>query len=240
LNQEWSDIIGEFSNPAYWTNYGKLAGNVVNGINSFLQFSNNARTRATEVALRTSPGSNGLQNIKKGLKDTPFRRKLAVGRYILTGKQTGSKGYSRSLYVLDEPTADGSYFYYGGFDKPLTTEKNDLIDAFLYNKEIDPMFGLRRVGRGENDLGMHRSYVEKTYPSKINDIPVYETLPESESIYNTVPYHDQTNVRTTSDVSSDLVIRAPRFTARGVGDVDVGGFRLELGESNNGIPLVRS
>ena len=95
----------------------------------------------------------------------------AIGKYIFTGKSTGNKGYYNSLR-FDSPEEN----YYGGFDwiPENLRGKNDVIDAFLYKKEIDPGFGLYRKATGK-DFGTHTDYVAKNYSDKAKDIQVYST-----------------------------------------------------------------
>ena len=44
-----------------------------------------------------------------------------------------------------------------------------MIDAYLYNKTINPSYGVRKINV---DYGPHENYIRKIYPYK--DIPVYE------------------------------------------------------------------
>jgi len=45
------------------------------------------------------------------------------------------------------------------------SEADDMIDAFLYNKDIDPSFGMRKIAVGK-DFGPHAGYIKTKYASK--------------------------------------------------------------------------
>ena len=53
---------------------------------------------------------------------------------------------------------------YTGFQK--AAKGNDMIDAYLYNKTINPSYGVKKINV---DYGPHENYVRKIYPYK--DIP---------------------------------------------------------------------
>lgn len=56
---------------------------------------------------------------------------------------------------------------YTGFQK--AAKGNDMIDAYLYNKTINPSYGVKKINV---DYDPHENYIRKIYPYK--DIPVYE------------------------------------------------------------------
>ena len=126
------------------------------------------------------------------------KQRLAhIADYILTGRRVGPKGYYNSFAgyqpmnlanIVKNPTWTekweafkhpvGSSQAYSGFvttsgHVPNMTERNDIIDAFLYGKDIDPSFGVKKIAVGEN-FGPHTDYVRTNYLSKARDIPVYE------------------------------------------------------------------
>ena len=73
---------------------------------------------------------------------------------------------------------EGTSYAYSGFSSfagkvPAMREGNDLIDAYLYGKEIDPIYGVKRVAKGK-DFDVHSDFIKKNYSDKANDIPVYE------------------------------------------------------------------
>jgi len=57
------------------------------------------------------------------------------------------------------PKGFSTDYYTGFFD---TTKNNfgkaDMIDAYLYNKDIDPSFRLKKVATGQ-DFGVHEDYI---------------------------------------------------------------------------------
>ncbi len=135
----------------------------------------------------------------------------AIGKYILTGKPTGNKGYYNSLRF-----ASPEENYYGGFDwiPENLRGKNDVIDAFLYGKEIDPGFGLYRKATGK-DFGTHTNYVAENYPGKAENIQVYGTSKND-------PLRSKIKVTGSSGVDSEIE------TAENVG-FDAAGHRLLYG-----------
>lgn len=54
---------------------------------------------------------------------------------------------------------------YTGFQK--AAKGNDMIDAYLYNKTINPSYGVKKI-----NVDYGPNYIRKIYPYK--DIPVYE------------------------------------------------------------------
>lgn len=48
-----------------------------------------------------------------------------------------------------------------------------MIDAIVYNRTIDPRYGLKLVGIGEDFKGSP-GYVAKNYADKAHKIPTYE------------------------------------------------------------------
>lgn len=166
-------------------------------------YANNTERRVAETFMRTTPSYNpiyeskdGFINMWKGLNGGKTR--LAhITNYWLTGKKTGPKGYYNSFagyipynasQLVNNPTLkekirgffhpEGTSYAYSGFSSfagkvPAMREGNDLIDAYLYGKEIDPIYGVKRVAKGK-DFDVHSDFIKKNYSDKANDIPVYE------------------------------------------------------------------
>ena len=163
--QDWTGldpVAGELTNPGVWA-----------GGYYVPRYTTNVLRRGAETAMRTSDLQDGLDNIIQGgrtlIKDKNYERMKAIGKYIVSGKKTGDKGYYNSLAINPEA-------YYSGFTwipKNLRG-KSDLIDAFLYGKEIDPAFGMYRKAVGK-DFGIHTDYVAENYPGKAKKIQVYST-----------------------------------------------------------------
>jgi hypothetical protein len=150
----------------------------------------NIEKRAAETAMRTTPLANPLPEIENELavmwkgQDGGRSRIAHILDYDLTGAKTGPKGYYNSFaeYVpidnsrfVTNPTLQQrwhdfnnpsgvSYAYSGFVDDlghvPAMTERNDMIDAFLYGKDIDSSFGLTKVAKGK-DFGHHTDYVNQ-------------------------------------------------------------------------------
>ena len=117
----------------------------------------NVGKRAIEVAMRTGVGANPLEVIHRGtFKRIPNKRKFDIAKYILTGKK-GAPGYN-NLEIHGRP-------YQGMFGNLFDTDPQygDVIDAFLWKKELDPRIGTRVPG---SPLGVHEGYVKKHYPNK--------------------------------------------------------------------------
>lgn len=173
----WAENVNNWTgldkNAAEITNPGTILG----GIGSY-KYLNNVGRRAVETAMRTSAGQDGIKNNILGLKSLYHNKDLdrakAISKYILTGKKTGRKGYYNSLAEAEK---NGDVNFYDGFGNEGNEFGNDLIDAFLYGKEIDPQYGmtLKSVGK---DFGTHTNYVAEKYPSKAKNIKVYQTQPD--------------------------------------------------------------
>ena len=133
--------------------------------------------RGAESLMRTTIAPNPLpeayKNISIMVNGELGRKRLASNViYILSGKKYGPKGYYNSYapYRTDGTIAANSGFIpLQGKYPQILDGKNDLIDAFMYTKTIDPAFGVKKV---EPDYGVHSQYVKDNYPNK--NIPVYE------------------------------------------------------------------
>lgn len=75
---------------------------------------------------------------------------------------------------------------YTGFQK--VAKGNDMIDAYLYNKTINPSYGVKKINV---DYGSHENYIRKIYPYK--DIPVYENT-ETLDFFTKKPMQEASNI----------------------------------------------
>ena len=144
--------------------------------------------RGVETGMRTTQASNPLPHITSGITNMAKgyyggkKRLFDIGKYILTGKKTGSQGYYNSFAISNDLDGTKPFLDYNGFlwEDARSQGHNDIIDAFLYKKDIDPYFGLEKVAKGK-DFGIHEGYVYENYPGKAKNIKVYDTnVPESE------------------------------------------------------------
>ena len=134
----------------------------------------NVETRGIETAMRSGGAKNPLPLGPKvkaiGKQKGGLRRLFSIGKYIFTGRKTGKKGYYNSL----SPDPEN---YYGGFVDKTNSKSvhfgNDLVDATLYGKTIEPAYGVKRVKKGKG-FGMHSKHIRETYGDKVNDIQVYD------------------------------------------------------------------
>lgn len=164
---------------------------------------NNVEKRIAETFMRTTPAynplyeaENGFINIWNGLNGGKPR--LAhIANYWFTGHKTGPKGYYNSFagfnpynesQLVSNPTfkerlqgfihPEGTSFAYSGFSSsagkvPAIKGGNDLIDAYLYSKDIDPIYGVKKIAQGK-DFGVHSDFIKNNYADKADNIPVYE------------------------------------------------------------------
>lgn len=178
---------------------------------NMIKYPQNVGRRAVETAMRTTPLANPLPEISNNFhimlqgNNGGKTRLFHIGNYILTGKKIGPKGYYNSfapftslsnqfttkVSLLDRiktftqpkgiSSAFSGYLNQIGLVPP-HSGGDDIIDAFLYGKTIDPKFGVQKVS---SDYGIHTDYVNKYYPNK--KIQVYEVqnnsnIPESQVI----------------------------------------------------------
>lgn len=180
-------------------------------VTNMVKYPQNVGRRAVETAMRTTPLANPLPEISNNFhimlqgNNGGKTRLFHIGNYILTGKRVGPKGYYNSfapfvqlndVFVSKPSLKDkikaftqpkGTSYAFSGYvnqlgQVPQYTGGNDIIDAFLYQKIIDPKYGVRKV---DSDYGIHTDYVNKQYPNK--KIQVYEVqnssnIPESQVI----------------------------------------------------------
>lgn len=105
--------------------------------------------RGVEVAMRTSNNANPIEDIVYNMHKASPKKHAGVLSYISTG--VGYNTYAPEAYT--------------GFQK--AAKGNDMIDAYLYNKTINPSYGVKKINV---DYGPHENYIRKIYPYK--DIPV--------------------------------------------------------------------
>lgn len=145
--------------------------------NSLANHYYNVETRAIEAAMRTNSGHDPVTYIKANISSMlqgragGKKRLYDISKYILLGTKTGNKGYYNSFAYT--PTN-----YYKGFSNRYipslkTTTENDIIDAVLYGKTIDPGYGMTKISTGK-DFGFHIDHVKEVYPDKLKNIQVYE------------------------------------------------------------------
>lgn len=164
-----ADLAFATSNPDNPISYLPLVGKAGVG-------GNRALKRGLETAMRTGDGAEviRLPEYMKQVWNQPGgkSRTGTIVYYTLTGNKMGQKGYYNSF-------APDPKHYYSGFRKigiggvsNQSRDLDDLIDAVLYGKRIDPKLGLTYIGTGPENYGLHKGYVAKYYPNK--KIPVYE------------------------------------------------------------------
>ena len=170
-----------------------IAGEIPYMYKNIKQYPIDVTKRGIETAMRTTEISNPIPEIKTQLnnmihgKNGGIPRLLNIGNYILTGYRNGPKGYYNSLSdfidfqglvnknLLNRITNPKGFVkpYTGFLNKyglrpKIEFEGNDMIDAFLYGKEIDPRYGLIRT---DIDYGIFDNYIKENYSNKI--IPRY-------------------------------------------------------------------
>lgn len=185
------------------------AGGAKSLTTNIIKYPQNVGRRAVETAMRTTPYANPIPEISNNFhimlhgNNGGKGRLIHIGNYILTGKRVGPKGYYNSFapftqlndIIVTKPSLgsrmkaftqpEGISFAFSGYvdrlgQVPPYTGGNDIIDAFLYQKTIDPKYGVRRIN---SDYGIHTDYVNKWYPNK--KVQVYEVqnnsgIPEAE------------------------------------------------------------
>lgn len=99
--------------------------------------------RGVEVAMRTSNNANPIEDIVYNMHKASPKKHAGVLSYISTG--VGYNTYAPEAYT--------------GFQK--AAKGNDIIDAYLYNKTINPSYGVKKINV---DYGPHENYIRKIYP----------------------------------------------------------------------------
>lgn len=126
--------------------------------------------RGVEVAMRTSNNANPIEDIVYNMHKASPKKHAGVLSYISTG--VGYNTYAPEAYT--------------GFQK--AAKGNDMIDAYLYNKTINPSYGVKKINV---DYGPHENYIRKIYPYK--DIPVYENT-ETLDFFTKKPMQKASNI----------------------------------------------
>lgn len=233
---------------------------VAEGYNAARNIGTNIQRRAVETAMRTTDLKNPIPEIISGFKRTlsdnyegGIPRLLNIGKYILTGQRTGPKGYYNSLaeysnYNTFSPKTNtflnnlfrpsGQSRAYTGFLNDLAYrpyikfEGNDYIDAFLYNKTIDPRYGLRLIDT--NDFGVHSNYIANRYGPKASQIKTYEPVSNDSRVVSQIDKSKLTDYKVTGgeghkrsfgsyDPDGDLIVP------------NVGGHQVESGVYNGNL-----
>lgn len=157
------ETVGAFVNPGF-----ALTPHVLGNAATRMIAGTNIGKRAIETAMRTSSNANPLPALYTGIKKSSLDRKKKVLRYIFTGKQQDTPGYNHWGIIQDKP-------YQGLFGDTFNPQEGygDVIDAYLWSKELDPRIARRVEG---DPLGVHEKYVIDNYPTK--KVRVYQTEPQ--------------------------------------------------------------
>lgn len=172
------DLAGESLNPGGWFGNYKNLANAANTIYSpLINYKDNVERRAIETAMRTTSGYDPSSMIVSGLRHSiknDKKRIFDISKYILFNKKNGPKGYYNSLAPYRGNSLKQGIAYFDGYDTTGSINADDMIDAFLYQKKIDPKYQLQQIF--PDDYGIHTDYVKKYYPNK--KIQQYQTIPE--------------------------------------------------------------
>ena len=173
-----SDLAGESLNPGGWFGSYKNLANAANTIyRPLINYKDNVERRAIETAMRTTSSYDPSPMIVSGLYNSiksDKKRLFDISKYILFNKKTGPKGYYNSLAPYKGNSVKQGIAYYDGYGITGSIDADDMIDAFLYQKKIDPKYQLQQIF--PDDYGIHTDYVKKYYPNK--KIQQYQTIPE--------------------------------------------------------------
>lgn len=159
--------------------------------------------RSIEVAMRTSNDANPIEDILYNMHKATPKKHAGVLSYVSTG--VGYNTYAPEAYT--------------GFQR--TVKGNDMIDAYLYNKTINPSYGVKKINI---DYGPHEDYIRKVYPYK--DIPVYENT-ETIDFFTKKPLKKAINITNTTQWKS-----ANNNLDFGDKGVDAAGHLVQEGMSN--------
>ena len=201
--------------------------------------------RAVETVMRTSSNPTPFDKIKNGIKTFDKNRTKAVLNYIFTGKRNGSFGYYNSF-------AEDPSLAYTGFvsDKLKKTaddldeanimlhnpesEYGDAIDVYLYNKQIDPVYGfdLKSIGY---DFGPHDQYIAQNYKKVSKNIPIYQSPVQTLEIK--IPDQQAYKVKPIETIGDEGYIRG-NYSNNGFVEYDSAGHLKQLG-SFAGVPVSR-
>lgn len=189
----------------------------------------NVERRAIETAMRTTskPDFIGeilytLPNIYKNDKT----RLKHIANYIISGRKKGPKGYYNSFNTSNKLIDSKSY--YTGFMNVKEPIQNDMIDAFLYGRDIS---GLNKIAVGK-EFGVHAPYINRYYRSKANNIPVYETITKDKQLQ---PYHIMDDWHGETQSYNHI---SP-FDVTDGSIPDVGGYLEKTGLTEDGISIAK-
>lgn len=185
--------------------------------------------RGVEVAMRTSNNANPIEDIVYNMHKASPKKHAGVLSYISTG--VGYNTYAPEAYT--------------GFQK--AAKGNDMIDAYLYNKTINPSYGVKKINV---DYGPHENYIRKIYPYK--DIPVYENtetldfftkkpMQKASNITNKTPWKGANNNRTDeygSIAGGRIIIQAGKEVRLVSGSIDNIRDEIEAMKSRNNVKTV--
>lgn len=159
--------------------------------------------RGVEVAMRTSNNANPIEDIVYNMHKASPKKHAGVLSYISTG--VGYNTYAPEAYT--------------GFQK--AAKGNDMIDAYLYNKTINPSYGVKKINV---DYGPHENYIRKIYPYK--DIPVYENT-------ETLDFFTKKPMQKASDITNKTPWKGANNNLDfGDNGVDAAGHLVQEGTSN--------
>lgn len=210
--------------PQGWQNAVRLGAGLFTGKRAY-NWGTNTTKRAIETAMHTTGDPNPIPLIARGIEVRNWGERFNVGKYILTGKNTG--GTSNTLGMRFDPIRDEwTPSFYTGLNGPANVRIQDydpnfdLVRSYLYGTELPALF--TRVD--PTDYGVHTNYILRNYPGK--KINVYE-MPN---------YHFP-------DVPEGPVTTTHVEGGRGgfhYGEMsyDAAGHMLEQGLANN-IPVIR-
>lgn len=223
-----------------------LMGNTAKGLNAMrLATRNNTIStplkRAVEVLMRTDAAGN-LANTFRGVRNfvssADIERGKAILNYVLKNTRArpgGSGYYPRGYYNSFAAPLEGwnkgnQYMtdYYTGFLSPMGSG-DDMIDAYLYGKTIDPSYGVKLISKGKG-FGVHNNYIKSKYFSKSRDIPVYEV--DADLVYGKpLGYDDEIRLVKSGQQSriSENAFRIKNTMP------DVGGHLIAYGKNNMAI-----
>ena len=192
--------------------------------------------RAVETVMRTSSNPTPFDKIKNGIKTFDKDRTKAVLNYIFTGKRNGNFGYYNSF--AEDPSLAYTGFVSDKLKKTVDdldeanimlhnpeSEYGDAIDAYLYNKQIDPIYGfdLKSIG---HDFGPHDQYIAQNYKKVSKNIPVYQSPVQTLEIK--IPDQQAYKVKPIETISDEGYIRG-NYSNDGFVEYDSAGHLKQLG-----------
>ena len=185
--------------------------------------------RGVEVAMRTSNNANPIEDIVYNMHKASPKKHAGVLSYISTG--VGYNTYAPEAYT--------------GFQK--AAKGNDMIDAYLYNKTINPSYGVKKINV---DYGPHENYIRKIYPYK--DIPVYENtetldfftkkpMQKASNVVNKTPWKGANNNLDFGDNGVlDIQFRKEHLMVRKYIEHKIFGSLILMNISRNGVHMIQT